>query len=327
MVAGRENENSEYLRRVNRVLDYLDENYSEELSLESLAGIANFSPYHFHRIFKGIVGESLFKYTQRIRVEKAANFLKYQSNRTVSDIASECGFGSPASFARTFKEYYGVSATEWKKGTHKEYSKNRKVPSKDCEEVSKSWKGIIVSSLYIDPSTNNSRWRVNMLNRSAISIEVKKLPQVSVAYIRHIGEFKGETEKWAALFHRLMKWGGARGLLKCPGTEFFTVFRDDLNLTDYAKFKADVCISVDSNTKPDGEVGVSIIPAGAYAVASFEIDGDEFEQAWDLVYSEWLPSSGYQPDERCCFERYLNDPKLHPKNKHVIEVCIPVRPL
>ena len=124
-----------------------------------------------------------------------------------------------------------------------------------------------------------------------------------------------------------MKWGGARGLVKCPGTQFFTVFRDDLNLTDFSKFKADICISVDLGTKSEGEVGVSIIPAGKYAVASFEIEGDEFEQAWDLVYSEWLPSSGYQPDERCCFERYLNDPKMHPKNKHQIEACVPVRPL
>jgi AraC family transcriptional regulator len=245
----------------------------------------------------------------------------------VSDVALECGFGSHASFARSFKEYYGVSATEWKKGAHEEYSKNRKALSKGCEEVSNSWEGIVVSPMYIDSSTNNSSWRVNMLNKSGISIEVKNLPQINVAYIRHIGKFKGETEKWASLFQRLIKWAGARELIKCPGTQFFTVFRDDLNLTDFSKFKADICISVDSGTVSEGEVGVSTIPAGKYAVASFELDGDELEQAWDLVYSEWLPGSGYQPDERCCFERYLNDPKMHPKNKHQIEVCVPVKPL
>jgi AraC family transcriptional regulator len=100
-----------------------------------------------------------------------------------------------------------------------------------------------------------------------------------------------------------------------------------LNITDFSKFKADVCISIPENTKPEGDVGVSVIPAGKYAVASFEIDSDEFEKAWDLIFSEWLPSSGYQPDERCCFERYLNDPKQHPNNKNFIEVCIPIKPL
>jgi AraC family transcriptional regulator len=116
-------------------------------------------------------------------------------------------------------------------------------------------------------------------------------------------------------------------LLKCPGTQFFTVFRDDLNLTDFSKFKADVCVSVEPFTKGDGEVGVSSIPGGKYAIAGFEIDANEYEQAWELMFREWLPQSGYQPDNRCCFERYLNDPKTHPQNKHIIEVCIPVAPL
>lgn len=319
--------NGEYLKRVNRVLDYLDTNYANDIDLASLADIANFSPYHFHRIFRAIVGEPLYKYVQRIRIEKAASFLLYQSNKSVTNISDECGFGSPASFARVFKEHFGVSATEWRKGAYEQFSKNRKAQSKNREEVSKSWKDSIVSPMYIDPSTNNYSWRINMLNRNDLSVEVKTLPEIKVAYIRHIGEFKGETEKWGSLFQKLMKWGGARGLIQCPGTRFYTVFRDDLNITDFSKFKADVCISLSSNIKPEGEVGVSTIPTGKYAVASFEIDADEYEQAWDLVYSDWLPNSGYQPDERCCFEHYLNDPKQHPENKHVIEVCVPVRPI
>ena len=64
---------------------------------------------------------------------------------------------------------------------------------------------------------------------------------------------------------------------------------------------------------------------GKYAVAQFEIDENEYEQAWELVYREWLPNSGYQPDDRSCFEQYLNDPKQHPQKKHVIEVYLPVK--
>jgi len=327
MEVNKASDNSEYLKRVNRVLDYLDSNYAKEVDVASLAGIANFSPYHFHRIFRAIVREPLNKYVQRIRIEKAAHLLAYQSDKSITDISGECGFSSPATFARVFKEYFGINATEWRKSGYEKFSKNRKARSKNSEEVSKAWKDPVVSPMYIDPSTNNYSWRIGMLNRSDIAVEVKNLPEVKVAYIRHIGEFKGETEKWASLFQNLMKWGGARGLIQCPGTEFYTVFRDDLNITDFSKFKADVCISLSSDIKPEGEVGVAEIPSGKYAIASFEINGDEFEQAWDLIYSEWLPNSGYQPDERCCFERYLNDPKQHPKNKHLIEVCIPVRPL
>jgi len=317
--------NSEYLKRINRVLDYLDSNYSQDSSLESLAHIANFSPYHFHRIFKGIVGESLYKYIQRIRIEKAAHSLKYSHKKSVTEIAIDSGFSNSASFARTFREHFGMSATAWRKGGHSTFSKNCKDQSKDCQQVSNDWEDITVSPIYIDSSTSNSNWRISMISRSDVTVEVKELKKADVAYIRHIGPFKGETEKWAELFRKLMTWAGARGLLKCPGTQYFTLFRDDLNITEFSKFKADVCISVEPNTKPDGEIGVSVIPAGLYAVAEIEMDASEFEQAWDMVYSDWLPKSGYQPDERCCFERYLNDPKTHPKNKHIIEICIPVK--
>jgi len=64
-----------------------------------------------------------------------------------------------------------------------------------------------------------------------------------------------------------------------------------------------------------------------YAVAQFDIGGSKFEQAWDAVYSYWLPENGYQPDDRSCFERYVNDFNTHPNKKAYYEVCIPVKPI
>ena len=317
----------DYINRINRVLDYIDQNLKNELNLATLASIANFSQYHFHRIFKSIVGEPLYKYIQRCRIEKAAQALKFQRPKSITEIAVSCGFNNPASFARTFKEYFGVSATTWRDGHHEIFSKNRKAESNSSKTLHKDWEETQLSDMYINPTNNNPMWSFYMLSGRNFNLEVKTLPEVTVAYLRHIGPFKGETEKWAALFQRLMKWAVPRDLLGCPDTQFFTVFRDDLNLTEFAKFKADACMSVPAHTQSDGEIGISSIPAGKYAVASFEIDAHEFEQAWDLVYRVWLPTSGYQPDERNCFERYLNDPKKHPQNKHFIEVCIPVKPL
>jgi AraC family transcriptional regulator len=60
--------------------------------LKSLADIVHFSQYYFYRIFKGIVEESLYKYIQRIRIEKAAHSLKYHKNKSVTEIALDCGF-------------------------------------------------------------------------------------------------------------------------------------------------------------------------------------------------------------------------------------------
>ena len=319
--------NYEYIKRINRVIDYLGDSYDQEHDLESLAKIANFSKHHFHRIFKGVVGEPLNKYVQRIRIEKAAHSLKYQHKKSITEIAIDCGFKNSASFSRTFKDNFGLSATSWRNGAHIEFSKNRKEQSKNCNEVSKHWKDADLSSLYIDDSTSDLMWKINMLNRNDVKVEIKNVNEINVAYIRHIGPFIGETETWSQLFKKLINWGAARGLINCSDTQYFTVFRDELEITDFSKFKAYVCISVKADTKDDGDIGISKIPGGKYAVAQFEIDADEYEQAWQLIYSEWLPKSGFQPDERCCFERYLNDPKMHPKNKHILEVYIPVKPI
>lgn len=62
----------DYTARINRVIDYIEANIDKDLSLEELANVAHFSPFHFHRIFSAMVGETLNGFTQRIRIEKAA---------------------------------------------------------------------------------------------------------------------------------------------------------------------------------------------------------------------------------------------------------------
>ncbi|WDE11585.1 helix-turn-helix domain-containing protein [Thalassomonas haliotis] len=162
------NQSNEYKRRINAVLDHLDQHYASEQGLETLAGIANFSPFHFHRIFKAILGESLYKDIQHIRIEKAAHQLKFQQQKSITAIALDCGFNSSAAFARTFKEYFAMSATAWRKNS--------------------------IASMYIDPETNHAQWNLDMLSRKNVTIEVSDLPEVQLAYLRHIGPLKGQKK-------------------------------------------------------------------------------------------------------------------------------------
>ena len=66
---------NEYIHRINRVVDYIEANLAEEHSLVNLAKVAYFSPFHFHRIFFALVGETLSQFIQRVRLEKAASRL------------------------------------------------------------------------------------------------------------------------------------------------------------------------------------------------------------------------------------------------------------
>ena len=96
----------EYSARINRVIDYIEENISHSLSLTELSNVAHFSPFHFHRIFSGMVGETLNTFIQRIRLEKAATKLILNPKKAVTEIALECGFSSSPSFARAFRCFW-----------------------------------------------------------------------------------------------------------------------------------------------------------------------------------------------------------------------------
>jgi AraC family transcriptional regulator len=309
------------------------------MSLEQVSSVACFSPYHFHRIFRAIVGETLGQFIQRVRVEKAASMLIVNPKKSITEIALDCGFGSSAAFARVFGEAYGMSASAWRSGGYKQNRKIRKTDSKNGKTDSKNRKEISSSSGYIDEHVTNSgadcsdvssnRFprRNKMGTVKNVKVEVKDMPEMTVAYVRHIGPYKGNSKLFEGLWGRLMKWAGPRGLLQQPDLKCLSVYHDDPGITDEQNLRTSVCISVRPDTKVDGEVGKMSIPAGKYASAHFEINPDEYQQAWDYVFGTWLPDSGYQPDDRPCFELCLNDPKQHPEHKHVVDICVPVRPL
>ena len=160
-----------------------------------------------------------------------------------------------------------------------------------------------------------------------VKIEVRDMPELNVAYIQHIGPYKGDTKLFAGLFGKLMGWAGPRGLLNSPETMVLSVYYDDPETTEEDKFRMSACITVSEDTEVEREIGKMTVPGGMYAVGRFELDPDEYEEAWNLVYGDWLPESRYQSDDRPSIEIYRNDPNEHPENKHIVDICIPVKPL
>ncbi len=79
-----------YFQRINRVVDYIDSHLDDEHSLETLAGVAHFSPFHFHRIFRVLTGETINNYVKRIRLQKAGSMLLSDYQRPVSEVAALC---------------------------------------------------------------------------------------------------------------------------------------------------------------------------------------------------------------------------------------------
>ncbi len=319
----------EYIARINRVIDFIETNIRSELTLSTLAGVANFSPFHFHRIFGAMVGETLNQFIQRIRIEKAVAQLAGNPQKSITEIALDCGFSGSASFARAFKESYGISASQWRTRYRLEKSKIRQTKGKDHQLHGKIGKEFDLVSSYIDAATKNQIWRLKMKEKRQLEfqVEVKEMPEMQLAYVRHIGPYAGDEALFRRLYEKLMKWAGPRGLLNFPETQILNIYHDDPNLTEASKLRLSVCITVPKDTKVDGEIGKMSLPAGKYAFARFELNVDEFGQAWDAVCGSWLPDSGYQPADGPCYEHCLNDPKEHLEGKHIVDIVIPVKPL
>jgi AraC family transcriptional regulator len=305
-----ENQNFDYISRINKSIDYIETNISSNLSLEKISNVANFSPFHFHRIFSSFMGETLANFIKRIRVEKSAIMLS-TSTKNIIQIAIDCGFSSSQVFARCFKEHFGKTPSNYRQ----EVSKNCNMNSKNRNEFKLDF--------HYDTGNGRPSLVFKSLNKIKMKVEVKKLPKMTVAYIRHIGPYVGNSEVFKNLFERICKWAGGKGLLNAD-TKFLSIYPDDPSITEENKLRADICVSIAEDTKVEGEIGKQVIEEGLYAVASFDIkDPKDYSKAWNEVYKNWLPQSGYEPADVPPFELY--GPMSKHSYDHVVEICIPLK--
>lgn len=111
--AQKETTQHEYHKAINKVLEYIQENIGENTDLKTLAAIANISPYHFHRIFRSTIGESLAGYVKRLRLEYVVEKLN-TSGLSLEELALRTGYSSVQALSRAFKQYFGIPPTAFR---------------------------------------------------------------------------------------------------------------------------------------------------------------------------------------------------------------------
>jgi AraC family transcriptional regulator len=321
---------AEYSARINRVLDYIEARLDQPLPLEDLARVACFSPFHFHRIFSAMTGETLGSFIQRLRLERAAAQLVHNSDKSITAVALDCGFSSSAVFARAFRGHFGMSASDWRAGGHRD-RKDRKAKSNQGQPPGNGGKAIEVTPGYLDPTTHTMRWRIEMRQTDRpplkADVEIRELDPMPVAYLRHVGPYAGDAALFQRLWTTMMKWAGPRGLFRPPETKMLSVYHDDPEVTDPDKLRLSICITVPEETETEGDIGRMTLAGGTYAVARFQITPDRYGDAWAVVYGGWLPESGYQPDDRLAFEHCIAGEEQTGDGTHIVEINVPVKPL
>jgi len=316
-----------YIERVNAVIDYIETHLADDLSLATLAEVAHFSPYHFHRVFGTLVGETLSRFISRLRIERAATLLIQHPQRTITDIAVDCGLTNPSSFARAFRDAFGMSASEWRDSGFRQYERE---PGSTIMDVIGNV-GLIderygITTSGLQTTDGDPRWEVRGGTLGSVNITLEQIPDLHVAYVRHTGRYQGLADVFTDLFDRLMTWAQPRGLVQ-PDSLILSVYHDNPSITEDDKLRVSACITVPPGTETSGDVGQLIVPGGRFAVGHYELGHQDYPEAWYTLAGGWLPDSGYEPDDRLPYERYPLDGESTDPDKQRVDICLPVRPL
>ena len=316
-----------YEGRVNAAIDYVEAHLGEELTVETLATVAHFSPYHFHRIFSAMTGETIGGFVARVRIERAAGLLIARPQMPVTEIALETGFASPSSFSRAFREAYGTSPTGWRRGGRAAHERRSAEPWSDPTPDSLAQRGEFgLLGRRLSVETGRMVWDVAAGSLGSVVVRVEPFAHTEVAYVRYTGRYQGLGEVFSELYSRLLAWAEPRGLIG-QGTPLFNLYHDDPSLTDDDHLRVSVCVPVPADTPPEGQVGRMSIPAGAVASGRFELGLNDYPEAWYAMAAGWLPEGGYEPDDRLPFERYVVGREAGAEGTEVMDIGIPVRPL
>lgn len=310
----------EYAQRMNKVLDHIDQHLDAPLDLPTLAEVAHFSAYHFHRVFLAWVGETLGDYLWRRRLEVAAVHLAGNAQTSILEIALTVGFGSSEAFARAFKRRFGCTPSAWRTGTPQrwadELARTRLHHAhRNLDQLHRNPDQAGAVGLLEDAGLNNLEFKMDM--------QVKKLPAVRVAYMRYTGPYgMGVHRFWMETF---TPWCRANGL---EGAGCYGIGLDDPGVTAPAKCRYDACVEVPADFVAKSPAGIADLPGGLYAVGDFVGTVPEVNLAWTELLRNWLPSSGMQADARPCFEYYPPNAKYDPSTGMMeCQIALPVRSL
>lgn len=155
--AQKEGTQKEYHKSINKVLDYINEHLNEKPDLSTLSRIANVSPFHFHRIFKAIIGENLGEYIQRLRLEYVAGKLK-TTELSLSTLAEKAGYNTEQALSKAFKKYFGTPPSIYKLASAENKIYNDQLSPQICEIEPKSLIYIRVIAPYGTQEVYDRAW-------------------------------------------------------------------------------------------------------------------------------------------------------------------------
>ncbi|MCF5881884.1 AraC family transcriptional regulator [Aeromonas veronii] len=300
MLAGKESA-LDYRKPVFKAMDYISHHLDDNPGLDEVAAAAAISTFHFHRIFKTMVGETIAGFTRRLRMERAARRLLASPQSDITTLALAAGFSSSQNFAKAFRLHFAMSPSEYRQqqgGNWKSKIGNDHLPFD-------TYDGLVMHPVTEHPG---------LLQGAS----VRQMPARRVAYMRRLGPYGKETCEQA---HRdLLALFASDEAMTPAGT--LSLYWDIPDITDETRCRTDVCIELGPEIPAGRQLTTQTIAAGPYAVCHFISRGDQLVACWETAF-RWVVGQGLNCDDRPCYEQYHAGTDSD-RDHYMFDICIPL---
>jgi AraC family transcriptional regulator len=290
-----------YEQAVQRVIEQIAGNLDEALDLDTLAAGACLSPFHFHRVFRGMVGETPLELIRRLRMERAAWRL-IESGRRITEIAFDAGYETHEAFTRAFRTCNSTSPSGFR---------HRKHPRIELAAT---------CGVHFNAGASVPAFIPRDSGGQAMHVEIDQMPELRIGTVHHVGPYNQIPQA----FGRIGSIAGPAGLFQKPGAAMIAIFHDDPDTTPQDQLRSDAGIVVpDQVPLPEGLVEQRML-AGRYSRAVHVGPYEPLPDAWARFMGEWLPASGHRIGAGASYEIYRNDPTKVPKEELRTDMYIPI---
>ncbi|WP_313158023.1 AraC family transcriptional regulator [Kluyvera cryocrescens] len=284
-------------RPIFKAMDYISQNLHLNPTLEEIANAVALSSFHFHRLFRAQVGETVAAFTRRLRMERAAAWLLAFPQEEITGLALRIGFSSSQNFAKAFRAHFAVSPGEFRR---------RHILA------TKSKPGNVV--VEISPYSHFTAPSIGLL-----AAHISRLPARRVAYMRRFGPYGKETCQQT--HQDLLASLPARTPSQPAGT--LCVYWDAPEITSAARCRTDVGVEIGSSEKAGRGIAVQTLSGGIYGVCKFAVFEEQLDPAWEWALA-WIAARGFIKSDKPCYEYYYNETDVS-QNYYVFDICIPLQ--
>ncbi len=289
----------EYIATIREMVEELQNNLDNPPGFRELAERAYLSPYHFHRVFRAMVGESPAEFVRRLRLERAA----YQIRRTkdsITEIAFGAGYATHEAFTKAFQAAFSVNPSGFRKG------------SRDCFGIQARNNVHVIDGGFT---------LFNLIDHGVIDMKTEVLhrDRQRIVGLHH----KGPYHEIGEAFQRLGPKAGQLGLFAMPNAFGVAIYLDDPETKPASELDSVAGVCVPEGV-PIGDMDESHLSEGRYFKAEFVGHYGGLGEAWGAVLGKLIPEGGYQLRDGLMFEVYLNDCNVTPADELQTDIYVAI---